>query len=68
MEISPADLPLISDGASFYWTIGSQVTRAKNVVSVSFLEFRRTPAWTQRRLDRAAERARNLRLSIQENA
>ncbi len=59
-EISPDDLRLINPGATFYWVIGNERTVAGQVKNVSMVQFRRVPAWTQRRLERAADRARRL--------
>jgi hypothetical protein len=67
-EISPDDLRLINPGATFYWVIGNERTVAGQVKNVSMLQFRRVPAWTQHRLDRAADSARRLRESFQEKA
>jgi hypothetical protein len=65
-EISAADSELIRPGSTFYWVIGSETTLGGQLTSVSRLQFRRAAAWTQRRLDRAADRARSLRASFQE--
>jgi hypothetical protein len=65
-EISPEDLQFINPGSSFYWVIGNELTAGGQVKNVSMLQFRRVPAWTQRRLDRVTERARRLRASFQE--
>src|SRR5258708_4894257 len=45
-EISPEDRRLISPGASFYWIIGSERTRAGQIKNVSMLQFRLLPLWT----------------------
>jgi hypothetical protein len=66
IEISPADCALISPGSTFYWVIGSESTIGGQVKNVSMVQFRRVPSWTQRRLDRAADRARDLRATFQE--
>jgi hypothetical protein len=67
-EISPDDLRLINPGSTFYWVIGNERTVAGQVKNVSMLQFRRVPAWTQSRLDRAADSARRLRESFREKA
>jgi hypothetical protein len=59
-EISPEDVCLIRTGASFYWIIGSQTTFGGQVMNVSLVQFRRVPAWTERKLAKAAEEARRL--------
>jgi hypothetical protein len=61
MEISPDDLPLVRPGASFYWTIGNQTSVGGQSTNVSFVQFRRVPAWTERRLAQVTETARSLR-------
>jgi hypothetical protein len=66
IEISPADFALICPGATFYWVIGSESTIGGQVKTVSMVQFRRLPSWTQRRLDRTADRAHDLRASFQE--
>jgi hypothetical protein len=65
-EISPEDVKFINPGSSFYWVIGNEQTIAGQVKNVSMLQFRRVPAWTQRTLERATDRARLLRKSLQE--
>jgi hypothetical protein len=65
-EISPEDHKLIRPGASFYWTIGNEITVAGQLKNVSMVQFRRLPPWTQHRLERGAESARRLRESFQE--
>lgn len=67
-EISPDDLRFISPGSTFYWVIGNERTVAGQVKNVSMVQFRRLPTWTQRRLERVADRARRLRDSFQEEA
>ncbi len=65
-EISPEDLRLINPGSTFYWVIGNERTVAGQVKNVSMVQFRRLPAWSQRRLDHVADRARRIRDSFQE--
>jgi hypothetical protein len=65
-EISPEDHNLIRPGASFYWTIGNEITFAGQLRNVSMVQFRRLPTWTQHRLARGAETARRLRESLKE--
>lgn len=60
IEISEEDQELISPGASFYWVIGTQVTRGKTVQNVSMVHFRRMPAWTESALARSAARAEGM--------
>lgn len=67
-EISAEDRGLISPGASFYWVIGSELTRGGTVKNVSFVQFRRLPMWTEHSLALAADRARRFRAMIQEEA
>ena len=67
-EISPEDLKFVNPGSSFYWIIGNECTAAGQVKNVSMVQFRRMPTWTQRRLQRAADHARRLRDSFQEEA
>jgi hypothetical protein len=63
-EISAEDQNLIFPGSSFYWTIGTQQTPARQVINFSMIQFRRLPAWSQTRLSRAMERARQRRAEI----
>ena len=63
-EISEEDQNLIFSGSSFYWIIGTQQTIAKQAINVSMLQFRRLPAWSQTRLSRAMERARQIRREL----
>ena len=60
IEISEEDQQLVTPGASFYWIIGTQVTRGKTVQNVSMVHFRRTPIWTERMLTKSAERVRGM--------
>jgi hypothetical protein len=60
-EISPEDHELAHPGSTFYWVIGREITIGGQLKNVSFLQFRRLPAWTNRALARAAERSRHVR-------
>lgn len=60
-EISPEDLQLVSLGSSFYWTIGTELSVARQVTNVSRLEFRRMPRWTKSSLARAKNNADQIR-------
>jgi hypothetical protein len=57
-DLSEFDLSLLQPGAIFYWTIGyrQQVPRGGRE-RVSRIRFRRLPAWSQRELTAARERA-----------
>jgi hypothetical protein len=66
-DISEEDRQFLNPGASFYWIIGSELSPAGQVTTVSRLQFRRVPAWNQRALSRAIENARRRRESFQED-
>lgn len=60
-EISTEDHKLVRPGSTFYWIIGREITVGGQLKNVSFLQFRRLPAWTKPALTRAAARARHVR-------
>lgn len=59
-EVSRDDLPLIKEGALFYWTIGYRDSINGQRTRISEIRFRRTPTWTASELTRARGRARRL--------
>jgi hypothetical protein len=54
-ELSPDDVPLLTPGAVFYWSIGYQDSRFGQRTKQSAIRFRRLPAWAHS--DLAAARA-----------
>jgi hypothetical protein len=67
-ELSPDDYRLVRPGAAFYWIIGNERTAGGQVKNVSMVQFRRVPAWTERALKRAADRGRQIREFLWEEA
>jgi hypothetical protein len=65
-EISSEDRRLIELGASFYWTIGNEITVGGQLKNVSMVQFRRLPLWTQRKLADVRTRARHLEQSVRD--
>jgi hypothetical protein len=60
-EVSEDDLPLVTPGAVFYWSIGYHVGTNKQKKRVSIIRFRRLPSWTEKELQQANEQADRLR-------
>lgn len=65
-ETSQDDLRFIIPGAAFYWVLGNEQDVAKQVKNVSMIFFRRVPAWTDRKLRDAANRAARLHKLLQD--
>ena len=59
-EVDPADRVLIAPGSVFYWSIG-YLDKPSGRHRDSYIRFRRLPAWTQRELKAAEEKAKILR-------
>lgn len=55
-EVSDEDLPLLANGAIFYWTIGYRIG-PDGRERVSRIKFRRLPAWSKRALLNAKREA-----------
>lgn len=60
-EVSEDDLPLVTPGAVFYWSIGYHVGTNRQKKRVSIIRFRRLPAWTDKELEQANQQAEHLR-------
>jgi len=58
-EISAEDRELVVPGSAFYWIIGTAITESGKRMNISMVQFRRLPAWTNRALSRAAQRAKH---------
>lgn len=56
-EIMPGDLPLVSPGAKFYWSIGYERKRHGQQSRSSVLRFQRLPGWTQAEVSKAQSAA-----------
>ena len=50
-EVSSFDMPLIKEGAVFYWTLGYRVRESKQRETMSLIRFRRLPSWTTQELN-----------------
>jgi hypothetical protein len=59
-EVSRDDLPLVTPGAVFYWSIGYHVGTNRQKRRVSVIRFRRLPTWTHKELEQANQQAENL--------
>jgi hypothetical protein len=57
-EVAEQDKPLIAPGAVFYWSVGYDTSRAGSLVRASEIKFRRTPRWTNRRLEKIRKEAK----------
>lgn len=60
-ELSEDDLPLVQPGAVFYWSVGYRVEQSGERSRSSVIWFRRLPAWTEKDIERARRRARDLK-------
>lgn len=60
-EVSEDDLPLVTPGAVFYWSIGYYVGTNRQKRRISVIRFRRLPAWTEEELQQANQQAEHLR-------
>jgi hypothetical protein len=60
-EVSEDDLPLVTPGAVFYWSIGYYVGTNRQKRRISVIRFRRLPAWTEEELRLANQQAEHLR-------
>lgn len=63
-EVSRGDLNLVAPGAVFYWSVGYRTEPSGERSRSSVLVFRRLPAWSEKGLHRAADRAKELRDSF----
>ncbi|HEX8947795.1 MAG TPA: hypothetical protein VF790_02465, partial [Dissulfurispiraceae bacterium] len=59
-DVSEDDRELLKPGAIFYWSIGYLTTRTGQRMRMSFIKFRRLPAWTERDIKSAKKRAAEL--------
>lgn len=62
-EISDEDLSLIEPGAVFYWSIGYHVDPSGQRKRSSIIRFRRLPEWRTEELEKAQNRADQIRTS-----
>lgn len=60
-EVSRGDLDLVTPGAVFYWSVGYRTETSGERSRSSVLVFRRLPAWSEADLQKAADRAKELR-------
>jgi hypothetical protein len=60
-DVSDEDHGLVTVGSPFYWVIGRERTQSGVVRNVSFVQFRRLPAWTASVLTRALDRAKRFK-------
>lgn len=59
-EISSDDQPLVSPGASFYWTIGTEKSPAGTIKNVDMVAFRRLPLRKESSVREAEQAAKDL--------
>lgn len=57
-EITSDDLPLLTEGAVFYWSIGYADYPGRPRSRVSQIRFRRLPSWSQKEIDYSKEKAK----------
>jgi hypothetical protein len=58
--VSPNDLPLLKEGATFYWCMGYRQENDGDRAYVSFLRFRRFPRLSDRQVETARRRAADI--------
>lgn len=63
-ELSEDDLPLVQPGAVFYWSVGYRVDQSGERSRSSVIWFRRLPAWTEQDIERARQRAVELKAKL----
>lgn len=63
-EVSPADSPLVTQGAVFYWHIGYENTPSGAVRRVSEIRLKRNPLWSLRMIERAKSEALAMKRSF----
>ncbi len=63
-EVSRGDLCLVRPGAVFYWSIGYLTEPSGSRSRTSVLVFRRLPAWSEKDIEQAKSRARELQNSF----
>lgn len=56
-DLSKDDLPLLKDGAVFYWNMGYRDLVGGQRIACHMINFRRLPAWTSREIKKAGEKA-----------
>ena len=59
-QVSEPDLPLVSTGAVFYWTVGYRISPSGQRTLASDIRFRRDPCWSESDLRRIEMREREL--------
>lgn len=59
-EIPPNDLPLLNEGAVFYWSIGYADYPGRPRTRESRIRFRRLPKWSRRELNKARKTGASL--------
>lgn len=59
-DISPDDIQLVKKGAMFYWSIGYETQRDRQVKKSSFIKFKRLPKLDPSQFDVIHDRARQL--------
>jgi len=59
-EVDPGDLPLLHQGAIFYWRIG-YLKRKGQRVRTSAIRFRRLPEWSEKEIEEAGKTAEQTR-------
>lgn len=60
-DVAEADLPLLEEGAVFYWSIGYRNALDGQRQRVSEIRFRRLPAWSKKDIETAKQAAQRLK-------
>jgi hypothetical protein len=64
-EVSPSDMPLMREGAVFYWVIGFRDYPNGQRKTEQFIRFRRMPIWSKRDIKRLDKQVDELKAFLQ---
>ena len=56
-ELNDDDIPLLKEGAIFYWNIGYLISYGGYRIACHMINFRRLPVWTKKEIEESGERA-----------
>lgn len=59
-ELSEDDMPLLKEGAFFYWNIGYLICHGGRKIGCHMINFRRIPVWSHREINAASTRIESL--------
>jgi hypothetical protein len=65
-EVSQHDMPLLREGAWFYWTIGYRIDSSGQRSRQSVVRFQRLPTWSLEEIERARAAAESVHLNVEQ--